>query len=68
MNKEEVIGIVVFSAIGCLLLEAVGWLFGWTDSIGKAANEWLSLTFTTSVIAIGWTWWDYRRKKENKNK
>jgi len=67
MNAKEIVATVVLCAVGCLLLSAIGLLAGWTETVGEAATDWLSLSVTTSAVVIVWTWMDKRKKNDNKN-
>lgn len=65
MNAKEIVATVVLCAGGCLLLSAIGLLVGWSQTIGEAVADWLSLSATTSAVVVAWTWMDKRKNKNN---
>lgn len=67
MNAQEIIATVVLCAGCCLLLSAIGLAVGWSQTLGEAVADWLSLSVTTSAVVMAWTWMDKRKNKNNKN-
>lgn len=67
MTKTEIIATVVLCTLGCLLLSALGWLMGWTDSLQEAAYDWATLSVATSAVVVIWTYRDKRKKNKDNN-
>lgn len=66
MNKNETIAIIIICAAGCMLIEAGGYIAGWTHTMGEAVANWLVYTIVTSITVVALTHKSKNKKNDKK--
>lgn len=60
-KTTEKVAIAIVCAAGCLAIEALAYVLGWTKTLADAAMNWVAYTAVTTIVVILLT----KRKSSN---